>query len=189
MILHERFGVSNRRQLCCLPNSLFWLTTNKAWTLQITVPLCGSIGDSLHKGPGMRTLFFMSWRHHMIICRPTILLSVHSAWRIHNHNPLRDCWPGTWTFSGSCSLCLFWRFGSWFWRNRHGRDVPARGGNLWHGPVRERWSFSKGKQFQLIFLWAKWPPFRRRHFQMHFLIRKCLNSDLDFTEVCSQGSN
>ena len=31
-------------------------------------------------------------------------------------------------------------------------------------------------------------PFRRRHFQMHFLERKCLNSDQNFTEVCSQGS-
>ena len=35
----------------------------------------------------------------------------------------------------------------------------------------------------------KWTPFRRRHFQMHFLEWKCLNSDLNFTEVCSQGFN
>ena len=31
----------------------------------------------------------------------------------------------------------------------------------------------------------KWTPFRRRHFQMHFLQWKCLNSDYNFTEVCS----
>ena len=35
----------------------------------------------------------------------------------------------------------------------------------------------------------KWTPFRRRHFQVHFLEWKCLNSDLNFTEVCSEGSN
>ena len=32
---------------------------------------------------------------------------------------------------------------------------------------------------------TKWTPFRRRHFQMHFLERKCLNSDESFTEICS----
>ena len=36
---------------------------------------------------------------------------------------------------------------------------------------------------------SKWPPFSRRHFQMHFLEWKCMNFDWDFTEVCSQGSN
>ena len=35
----------------------------------------------------------------------------------------------------------------------------------------------------------KWTSFRRRHFQMHFLEWKCLNSEWNFTEVCSQGSN
>ena len=34
----------------------------------------------------------------------------------------------------------------------------------------------------------KFPPFSR-HFQMHFLDRKHLNFDWDFTGVCSQGSN
>ena len=35
--------------------------------------------------------------------------------------------------------------------------------------------------------WAetKWPPFSRRHFQMHFLGWKCMNFTSDFTEVCS----
>ena len=37
--------------------------------------------------------------------------------------------------------------------------------------------------------WDKWTPFHRRHFQMHFLEWKCLNSDYNFTEVCSQGFN
>ena len=32
---------------------------------------------------------------------------------------------------------------------------------------------------------TKWPPFCRRHFQMHFLEWKCLNIDYNFTEVCS----
>ena len=32
---------------------------------------------------------------------------------------------------------------------------------------------------------TKWPPFSRRHFQVHFLERKCLNSDYNFNEVCS----
>ena len=32
----------------------------------------------------------------------------------------------------------------------------------------------------------KWTPFGRQHFQMHFLEWKCLNSDYNFTEVCSQ---
>ena len=32
---------------------------------------------------------------------------------------------------------------------------------------------------------AKWPPVRRRRFQMHFLEWKCMNFDLNFIEVCS----
>ena len=32
---------------------------------------------------------------------------------------------------------------------------------------------------------TKWPPFRRRYFQMHFLEWKCIDSDSYFTEVCS----
>ena len=32
---------------------------------------------------------------------------------------------------------------------------------------------------------TKWPPFRRRHIQMHFHERKLLYFDSDFTEVCS----
>ena len=39
--------------------------------------------------------------------------------------------------------------------------------------------------------WAetKWARFSRWYFQMHFLEWKCLNSDYNFTEVCSQMSN
>ena len=32
-------------------------------------------------------------------------------------------------------------------------------------------------------------PFRRRHFEMHFLEWKCIDFDEYFTEVYSQGSN
>ena len=32
---------------------------------------------------------------------------------------------------------------------------------------------------------TKWMSFRRRHFQVHFREWKCLNSDYNFTEVCS----
>ena len=35
----------------------------------------------------------------------------------------------------------------------------------------------------------RWPPFRRQHFQAHFLERKCQNFDYNFTEVCSYESN
>ena len=35
----------------------------------------------------------------------------------------------------------------------------------------------------------KWPPFHRRHFQMHFLEWKCMNFAKDFTEFCSSCSN
>ena len=35
----------------------------------------------------------------------------------------------------------------------------------------------------------KWTPFRRRHFQMHFLEWKCINFYYNFTQVCSQWSN
>ena len=30
---------------------------------------------------------------------------------------------------------------------------------------------------------TEWPPFTRRHFQMHFLEWKCMNFDWNFTEV------
>ena len=33
-----------------------------------------------------------------------------------------------------------------------------------------------------------WPSSSRWHFQMHFPEWRCINSDLDFTEVCSQWS-
>ena len=36
---------------------------------------------------------------------------------------------------------------------------------------------------------TKWPPFSRRHFQVHFLEWKYINFDYDFTEVSFQGSN
>ena len=32
---------------------------------------------------------------------------------------------------------------------------------------------------------TKWTPFHRRHFEVHFLEWKCLNSDWNFIEVCS----
>ena len=32
---------------------------------------------------------------------------------------------------------------------------------------------------------TRWLPFSGRHFQMHFLERKYMNLDKDFTEVCS----
>ena len=35
----------------------------------------------------------------------------------------------------------------------------------------------------------KWPPFRRRHFQMHFLKRKCMNFDWNSIEICPHGSS
>ena len=31
---------------------------------------------------------------------------------------------------------------------------------------------------------TKWTPFFRQHFQMHFLERKCMNFNWNFTEVC-----
>ena len=43
--------------------------------------------------------------------------------------------------------------------------------------------------YQHIEAETKWPPFRRRCLQMHFLECKCMNFAKDFTEVCSYGSN
>ena len=37
--------------------------------------------------------------------------------------------------------------------------------------------------------WTKWPPFRRRHFQMYFLECKCIDFNQNFTEVYSQWSS
>ena len=36
---------------------------------------------------------------------------------------------------------------------------------------------------------TKWPPFRRRNFQVHFLEWKLLNFEFNFTEICSLWSN
>ena len=38
-------------------------------------------------------------------------------------------------------------------------------------------------------LLTKWPPFRRRHIQMHFREWKCMNCELNFIEICSLRSN
>ena len=35
----------------------------------------------------------------------------------------------------------------------------------------------------------KWLRFRRRHFEMLFIVWKCLNVDWNFTKVCSQASS
>ena len=42
-----------------------------------------------------------------------------------------------------------------------------------------------------IDVWTKWPPFHRRHFQMHFHKRKCLylNSNLDWQQVSTGLGN
>ena len=37
--------------------------------------------------------------------------------------------------------------------------------------------------------WRKWHTFCRQHFQMHFFNEKFLRFNLNFTEVCSQGSD
>ena len=50
--------------------------------------------------------------------------------------------------------------------------------------VEVRWN-SRGAMCQHIEAETKWTPFRRRHFEVHFLEWKCLNSDWDFIEVCS----
>ena len=42
---------------------------------------------------------------------------------------------------------------------------------------------------QLLSPRTKWPPFHRRCFQMHFREWKVFCFDLNFTEVCSWGSN
>ena len=49
--------------------------------------------------------------------------------------------------------------------------------------------FSEYQLLKHIEAETKWTPFRRRHFQMHFLEWKYVNFDYDFTEVCSQCSN
>ena len=36
---------------------------------------------------------------------------------------------------------------------------------------------------------TKWPPFRRRHFQVHFVECKLLNFNHNFPEICSSGCN
>ena len=47
------------------------------------------------------------------------------------------------------------------------------------------------RQMLVLTHWGRdnWTPFRRRHFQMHFLEWKYINFDQNFTEVCSWGSN
>ena len=41
----------------------------------------------------------------------------------------------------------------------------------------------------LISPWTKWPPFWQRTFSLHFLEWKWQNSDSNFTEIFSKGSN
>ena len=83
-------------------------------------------------------------------------------------------------------ICLFELLEEEFIRN--GVVIPAmwlyngcRTGLLpWKPHIKRRSFFCK-----LIFPWTKWPPFRRRHFQKHFLQWKSLYFDLNFTEGCS----
>ena len=47
-----------------------------------------------------------------------------------------------------------------------------------------QWSNPQGYiHDELVYPWTKWTPFRRQHFQMHFLEWKFLNFDSNFTEV------
>ena len=52
-------------------------------------------------------------------------------------------------------------------------------------PPADHLMIDKVRHTQLISHWTKWPPFRRRHFQMHFCEWKVLCFDWSFTEVCS----
>ena len=48
---------------------------------------------------------------------------------------------------------------------------------------------TNGVNIKLIPSWPKWPPFRRRHFQMRFREWKVLYFDYNVTEVCSSWCN
>ena len=61
-------------------------------------------------------------------------------------------------------------------------NSPVTGEFLAQGPVTR-------KKFQRFHIDTKWPPFRRRHFQVHFLQRKLLKFEYNFTELCSGGTN
>ena len=51
------------------------------------------------------------------------------------------------------------------------------------------WIRAQASNSYLISPSTKWPPFPWRHFEMHFHEWKFLYFELNFTQVCSQGSN
>ena len=59
--------------------------------------------------------------------------------------------------------------------NKCGRAVLPCRSKWWHG---YHWNSTHPH-------WTKWPPFRRRHFQMHFHQLKVLYFDSNFPEICS----
>ena len=77
-----------------------------------------------------------------------------------------------------CCLLLRSQGGKFLLTNMHIKMKPCPTPRLMLGdPLLTHWGRDK------------WTPCRRRHFQMHFLELICLNSDSNFIEVCSQGSN
>ena len=59
----------------------------------------------------------------------------------------------------------------------------------WRGTDNKPFNDDPVHQRQHIEAETKWTPFRRRHFEVHFIEWKCLNSDWNFIEICSEGFN
>ena len=71
------------------------------------------------------------------------------------------------------------------WRRSFMKPICCWNQNLWSfgsGSHNTRNSSSTSLHIEAE---TKWSPFCRQHFQMHFLKWKYMNSDQDFTEICS----
>ena len=89
-------------------------------------------------------------------------------------------------------FCLGLKVLRFIWQCQHcvGNDVvPGHYLKQWWSSLMMILSFTSPQWVNTLRPRLKWPPFSRRHFQMHFLEWKHMNFDWDFIEVYSHGSN
>ena len=65
-------------------------------------------------------------------------------------------------------------------------ELPMVATSIASSPSWPNMSSRRGhKTWLAYFSWEKWPPFRRRHFQMYFIKWKLFIFNENFTEICS----
>ena len=115
----------------------------------------------------------IKWKHF-----PRYWSFVRGIHRSPKNSPHKSQWRGALMFS----LICVWING---WVNNHEAGDLRRYYAHYDAGVMNMYGMNIRLVYKLIFPCTKLPPFRRRHFQMHFREWKILYFDSNVTEICS----